>query len=137
MRGRDFLVPASELAAGHTEAHWRGAFVHAYYALLLECRDALARWGRALPPHQNVHSHVRLCFVRAKDADLKRIGLRLEDLVKARNAASYNLLPLPLFASDLKAHLSVQDAADALALLDAIDADPARRAAAIASLPPP
>jgi hypothetical protein len=72
MRGRDFLVPARELAAGGTEAHWRGAVVHAYYALMLEGREALPNWGRPVPPHQSVHSHIRLTFVRAKEPDLKR-----------------------------------------------------------------
>jgi hypothetical protein len=40
------------------------------------------------------------------------------------------------FLDVARAHESVRDTAAALALLDAIEADPARRAAAIASLPP-
>ena len=137
MRGKDFLVLARELAQGTTEAHWRGAVIHAYYALMLECRDALARWAHSTPPRQNVHSHVRLRFAYAKDPDLKQIARVLEALGRDRNSASYDLQALALFASNVEPQRSAQNAADALALLDAIDGDPARRAAAIASLPPP
>ena len=43
---------------------------------------------------------------------------------------------LPLFATDQDAWDDVKRADDALALLDAIDADPLRRAAAIAAIKP-
>jgi hypothetical protein len=137
MPGREFLDLARELLAfGTLPRHWRAVVIHAYYALLLECRDAQARWG--LPPltRQQVHAQVRLRLVFAKDPDLKEIGFRLEKLGRHRNAASYDLRALPLFATATDAQNDVQMATDALALLDAIDADPARRAAAIASIRP-
>ncbi len=135
MDGREFLKPAQDLAAGPSEAYWRAAAVHAYYALFLACRDTLARWGMT-PTRLNVHAFVRLKFSYAKEPDLKKIGNALDDLVRLRNKASYDLGSLPEFASATEAEDAVQEATDALALLDAIEADPARRAAELASLPP-
>ncbi len=136
MRGRDFLSLAREVVRGNTEAHWRGGVIHAYYGLLLECRDALERWGRRVP-HRDVHRLVRLTLVCARDADVKSVGYTLERLGPHRAYANYQMATRPDFSSRRQPRQWVQEAADALALLDAIDGDPARRAAGIASLPPP
>lgn len=91
MQGRDFLEVAQALVGGTKEVHWRATVIHAYYALILECRDALTRWSVPIAPRQNVHSAVRLRFLFASDPDLKRIGSTLDDWVRHRNDARYNL----------------------------------------------
>lgn len=136
MKGRDFLDVARVLAGGSGEAYWRAAIIHAYYALVLECRDTQGRWGFPIPPRQSVHAVVRLRFVYASDTDLKDIAKQLDWLVRLRNRASYDLSPAPVFASAAEAKKAVQQATDALALLDGIEADPARLAAARASIRP-
>jgi hypothetical protein len=137
MQGREFLDLAREiLALATSPRHWRAVLIHAYYAVLLECRDTMTRWG--LPPlsRSQVHAQVRLRLIYAGDPDLKEIGLKLERLAMHRNTANYDLRPSALFGSANVPLADVQRAADALALLDAIDADPARRTAAVASIKP-
>jgi hypothetical protein len=136
MRGRDFLELAREIVGLGAERHWRGTHIHAYYALLLECRDTLIRWSFAAPPRHAVHGEVRLRLVYSTDADVKVIGMALDRLSRRRNWASYDLQPHATFGNESFARRSIQDAADALSLLVAIDADPARRAAAIAAVRP-
>src|SRR5438477_4872514 len=95
MPGREFLELARELLAlGTLPRHWRAVNIHAYYALLLECRDAMTRWG--LPPLQRhqVHAQVRLRLQYASDVVLKKIGRHLEDLGQYRNRASYDMRAL-------------------------------------------
>jgi hypothetical protein len=45
MRGRDFLAVARDLSRQTTEAYWRAAAGRAYYAVLIELRDAMTIWG--------------------------------------------------------------------------------------------
>lgn len=134
MEGRDFLDLGRELLAGATEPHWRGAVGRAYYALMLECREALIRWGFSLPPRDNVHAWVRLRLTYAADVDLRSIGLSLDKLGRRRNAADYDLAPLPAFQTGNLAQDSVQEAAQAITLLDAIERTPARRGTAIGAV---
>ena len=137
MRGREFLeVAKGQFDVGASAANWRAATIHSYYALLLECREAMVRWG--LPPlsRLQVHSQVRLRLILSSDADLQEIGHALEELGRRRNLANYDLRDLPIFASETQAVQDLQSAEDSLALLDAVDADGGRTAAAIASIKP-
>jgi len=136
MQGREFLKPARTLVNQTAEADWRGAAVHAYYALFLECREALVRWGRPVVGWQNVHPTVRLKFTYATAPDLKHLSNYLDNLLDLRTHASYDLRPQSRFSTATDARNAIQTALDGIALLDAIEADARRRAAAIASLPP-
>ena len=89
MDGRAFLEVARELASGATEAHWRTAAGRAYYALLLEGRARLQRWGFVATPRESMHTFVRLKFLYAGDPDLKRVGRALDRLSQLRNEADY------------------------------------------------
>ena len=136
MQGRDFLDVARDVLFQAKEPYWRATVIHAYDALMLECRDAPARWSISIVPRQNAHSAVRLRLLYASDFDLKEIGSKLDDWGRYRNDASYNLTFQRQFASDALAQRSIKEVTAALVLLDAIEADPARRAAAIASFQP-
>jgi uncharacterized protein (UPF0332 family) len=136
MKGRFFLNIAQEVVKGKTEAHWRTAVSRAYYALFLEFRDALLRWGFSIPPRANVHTHVRLRLTYSTDASLSTIGQGLDHLCQLRNRADYDLSRLPSFVSAYKAQLAIDDVNDFLAELDQIESDPSRRAAAISSIKP-
>ena len=133
MDGRAFLDVARELAAGSTAAHWRSSVGRSYYALFLEGRDLLQRWGFTPQRRDPVHSFVRLRFDYAADADLVVVGRRLDDLSRLRNTADYELQSTA-FVDDTEAQTSLSDATDALARLDAVDADPVRSATAIAGM---
>ena len=103
MKGRAFLDVARDAVLGATEGHWRAAVGHAYYALLLECRDLLLHWGFTILSRHNVHAVVRLRLIYATDKDLKDIGRVLEVLGKLRNRATYDLRPSRDFTSSARA----------------------------------
>ena|SRR5436190_1871088 len=136
MQGRTFLDQARDSLPGTKPRQRRAAIIHAYYALLLECREAMIRWGLPTLQRLQVHSQVRLRLIYSTDAELKDIGDILERLGQHRNEASYNLSDQLMFNTPAAATTNVQKAVDAIARLDAINADPARRAAAIASIRP-
>ena len=133
MKGREFLAVSLQLLAGATEAHWRSAAGRAYFALLIEARETLDRWGFRLPARDKVHAFVRLRFTYSSDIDLKEIGLALDELSQLRNRADYEMVS-PRFATVRASRGGVLRVQKALLLLDAVDADSTRRTAAIADM---
>ena len=134
MNGRAFLNTARRLVGGKAEEDWRTAASRAYYALLLEGRETLVRWGFVVPSRDSLHTFVRLHFLYAAEPDLKRLGRTLEQLSLLRNRADYELSAQRWFGTTAATKTAIIDAANALQLLDQIDADPSRRAAAVASV---
>ena len=133
MQGREFLETAKTLIPFDTEDCLRTASGRIYYALFLETRDALTRWG-FLPPQYQAHAFVRTRFQYAGVFDLKAIGKALEDLWQLRSEADYELWHSIAFYDDSAAQFALRVAEVELASLDAVDADPVRRAAAVAAI---
>ena len=136
MNGRAFLIPAEELATGPSEAHRRASAGRSYYALFQEALAAITRWGFVAPPRENIHAYVRLRFTYSTDADAYSIGRDLEFLVKLRNEADYHLATPGRFGLVKVVAEALTKSRDAIALLDAIESDPARRLAIVASIRP-
>jgi hypothetical protein len=134
MRGKRYLDLAREIILGGSEMHWRGAAGRAYYALMLECREALARWGFRPQPRESVHSFVRARFSSPSEPSLNLIGKRLRELHSLRNSADYDLASVPAFSASTEATDAIRDAEYALLLLDHLESDPALLAAAIAAI---
>jgi hypothetical protein len=134
MNGRSFLDAATDSAAGPREAHWRTAAGRAYYALLHEARLALERWGFPMPPGESIHTFVRRRFAFAAHSDLKALSDTLDRLARLRNQADYQLAAPGPFANSARVWSAVSDSRSAIALLDQIDADPVRLAAAAAAV---
>ena len=134
MRGREFLKSARDLLAAGGEPNWRTALGRAYYALVHEGAETLLRWGFPKPPGEQIHRFVRLRFDSTPHADLHPVGYALDQLGRLRNQADYQLSHPGVFANDVVAGQAARDAAAAIAHLDAIEADGARLAAAVAAL---
>jgi hypothetical protein len=134
MDGRAFLHSAQRLLAGGNEADWRTSAGRSYYALLNEVRTALRRWGFVPPRRDQIHAWVGLRLIFSKDADLYQIGRTLENLNQLRNQADYQLEVPGLFVDLRQASLAIGSSRAAIALLDQIEADPARRAAALTAI---
>jgi hypothetical protein len=122
------------MAQGRHEVDWRIAAGRAYYALFIESRDALLRWGFTIRPRDHVHTFVRLRFAFAGAPELKQIGGMLDALCPFRNRADYKTSVAGQFGNYAAAQQAVKDAESAISILDQVEADPARRAAAIAAV---
>jgi hypothetical protein len=75
-----------------------------------------------------------LRFTYANHPDTIPVGEALDELSQLRNHADYRLNTPGLFATATQATQAVLGAQAAIALLDAIEADPARRSTVIAAM---
>ncbi len=117
MNGREFLRVARHLLGRSGEEYRRTNVGRAYYALFLECRDAVHRWGLLLPRH-NLHQTLRNKFARSHDATLINLSHRLDRLGQWRGQADYQLTETSPYADDSRTRQAIQSAEDGIALLD-------------------
>src|SRR6266576_2034348 len=120
MRARAFLDVARQALSGGSDAFWRAAAGRAYYAVMLEARDTLARWGLLPPPRSNFHYFVQSRFNVGPDPAVVQIGATLNRLAGLRTDADYDLSALPKFRTNVAATDAVQKAEAAILLLDQI-----------------
>jgi len=133
MKTRSFLDLAKRLVIIPHEANWRCATGRAYYALVLESRDALARWGFRFLKSDSIHFFTRPRFSNTSIQSLRLIGSALDQLSRLRGIADYEMNAVE-FANDGRAREAVKRAEIAIDLLDVIQSDTVELAAAIAEI---
>ena len=141
MDGREFLRSALDLL--RSRASGIGALQRSLTDRVLRLRETnWAKQRRILrggllckpPPQESQHIFVRRRFIFTPHPDLKSVGQALDDLSTLRNQADYQLATSGKFSSAKSATNGVTAATAMVALLDTLDADPARRAAVVAAL---
>jgi len=116
------------------EANWRTAASRLYLALLHEARAALDRWGFPLPLQEDIHDFVVSRFGLLPNLNLLRVWDALQRLKSLAEDADFALAAAGVFANAAEVSQHLVLAQVAIALLDQIDNDPARRAAVIGDL---
>ncbi|HEV3080998.1 MAG TPA: hypothetical protein VGY66_14540 [Gemmataceae bacterium] len=122
------------MAQASSEADWRTAAGRAYYTLMLEAREALRRWGFSIPKGDQIHRFVRLRLLYAADSDLRDVSLTLEESGKLRAEADYQIENPGRFATPDDVRQAIIDSNNALVLLDRVNGDNVRLAAAISAI---
>ena len=134
MDGRAFLDSTRHLLSAPNEANWRSAAGCMYLALLNETRVVLERWGFPLPFGAVVDTFVLDRVGSVPHLDL----LRIEDVLRRgndlRHAGGYELTTPGDFANDSEVQRLLVLVTLTIALLDQIEAVPARRSTLIAAL---
>ena len=102
--------------------------------MLHEARAALERWGFPLSPQDDIHAFVLSRFGSSPSMDLLRVEDALHRLKPFADGADFALSSVGLFADAGAVSQHLVLARVTIALLDQIDNDPARRAAAIGDL---
>jgi hypothetical protein len=135
MDGRAFLDAVRFLLTAPSEVNRRAAAGSLYCAMLNEARDALERWGFVAPAKQpDVHDFAFARLYSVANIDLIRVGDVLKRVKDFRDLADDGRSSPTEFADNNKViqHLSLVNVG--IDLLDQIEADPARRAQAIADV---
>jgi uncharacterized protein (UPF0332 family) len=93
MNWRDFLLLATRLAAGSSEADWRTAVSRAYYAAFHVARRLLADLQFAVPRADRAHQYLVFRLSNSGEAAVEQAGRDLETLRRLRNRADYDDAP--------------------------------------------
>src|SRR5262245_15165552 len=134
MDGRSFLDAVQYLLAAPSELNRRVAAGPLYCAALNEARDALDRWGFVAPADADAYDFVYERFDEVMNFDLMRIAELLGRVEEYRALADDSRSPPSEFADDTKVIGFRGVVLFAIDLLAQIEADPTRRAKAIADI---
>jgi uncharacterized protein (UPF0332 family) len=93
MNWRDFLLLATRLAAGATEADWRTAVSRAYYAGFHIARRLLADLNFTVPRADRAHQYLVYRLSNCGESAVQQAGRDLETLRRLRNRADYDEVP--------------------------------------------
>ena len=123
MNWRDFLLLATRLANGSTEADWRTAVSRAYYATFHVARRLLADLSFTVPRADRAHQYLVFRLSNCGEAAVEQAGRDLETLRRLRNRADYDEVPA---LTQPQAAAAAQLAEDIIRVLDAARQEPAR-----------
>jgi uncharacterized protein (UPF0332 family) len=123
MNWRDFVLLATRLAAGATEAEWRTAVSRAYYAAFHIARRLFVDLGFVVPRADRAHQYLVYRLSNCGEAAIEQAGRDLDTLRRLRNRADYDEVPV---LKQPQATASVQLAGAIIQLLDAARQEPAR-----------
>jgi uncharacterized protein (UPF0332 family) len=123
MNWRDFLLVATRLAAGTTEADWRTAVSRAYYAAFHVARRLFADLRFAVPRADRAHQYLVFRLSNCSEPGVEQGGRDLETLRRLRNRADYDEAP-PVTRPQATA--AVQMAEGIIQVLDAARQEPTR-----------
>ena len=93
MNWRDFLVLASRLATGTTEADWRTGVSRAYYAAFHVARRLFADLNFTVPRADRAHQYLVYRLSNCGESPVEQAGRDLETLRWLRNRADYDEVP--------------------------------------------
>jgi uncharacterized protein (UPF0332 family) len=123
MNWRDFLLLATRLAAGTTEAERRTAISRAYYAAFHVARRLLTDLNFVVPRADRAHQFLVFRLSNSGESAVEQIGRDLETLRRLRNRADYDETPA---FSQPQAAATVRIAEGVVQGLDAAGQQPAR-----------
>jgi uncharacterized protein (UPF0332 family) len=123
MNWGDFLLLATRLAPGATEADWRTAVSRAYYAAFHVARRLLTDLNFTVPRADRAHQYLVFRLSNCGEPVVEQAGRDLDTLRRLRNRADYDEVPA---LTQPQAAAAVHLAEGIIRVLDAAGQEPAR-----------